>query len=270
MPRRITQRDNFSQTRVNHIENVLRNAHEAATVTWNNHNQQILFNTAIELYRRRPISAERRALAEGTLRRLVRNYNRTWNRFGLPSVARFGGRNPNNSNSNSNPSAGLVYGSNSNSNNNSPPPRHDFGRSPTFNNRARTVTRAAAAPNYSKVRKFAERWRLKGPVKLVNLPINKNTRTDPVMFHTFRSGQEAIQHQRRNTEGRIISTRYYLLPTIERLAGVNWKTIRRMHPNKVLFKEAGKGNKFLATKHLPNVITRLPMYRKHLTLVKFK
>ena len=176
---------------------------------------------------------------------------------------------------------------NSNSNNNSPPPRHPapprespavrFYRrhmTPTnfaaFERRAANRDAAAAAPNYSKVRKFAERWRLKGPVKLVNLPVNKNNRTDPVSLHTFRAGQEAIQHQRRNTEGRIISTRYYLLPTIERLAGVNWKTIRRMHPNKVLFKEAGKGNKFLATKHVPNVITRLPMYRKHLTLVKFK
>jgi hypothetical protein len=122
----------------------------------------------------------------------------------------------------------------------------------------------------SKVRKFAERWLFKGPVKLVNLPANKNNRTDPVSLHVFRAGQEAIQHQRRNAEGRVISTRYYLLPTIERLAGKNWKTIRRMHPNKVLVKGSGPGNKFLATKHVPNVITRLPIYRKHLTLVKFK
>ena len=96
------------------------------------------------------------------------------------------------------------------------------------------------------------------------------TRTDPVSLHAFRAGQEAVRHQRRNAEGRVISTRYYLLPTIERLAGVNWKTIRRMHPNKVLVKGAGAGTKFLASKHVPNVITRLPMYRRNLTLVKFK
>jgi hypothetical protein len=120
------------------------------------------------------------------------------------------------------------------------------------------------------VRKYAQRWQLKGPIKLVNLPTNKNNRTDPVSFHTFRAGQEAIRHQRRNAEGRVISTRYYLLPTIERLAGMKWNAIRRMHPNKVLTKGSGPGNKFLTSKHVPNVITRLPMYRRNLTLVKFK
>jgi hypothetical protein len=125
--------------------------------------------------------------------------------------------------------------------------------------------------NNSKVRKFAERWRLKGPVKLVNLPTNENNRKDPVSLHMFHAGQEAIQHQRRNAAGRVISTRYYLVPTIERLAGMKWNAIRRMHPNKVLVKESGgPGNKFLATTHIPNVITRLPMYRRNLTLVKFK
>lgn len=126
------------------------------------------------------------------------------------------------------------------------------------------------ASNNSKVRKYAERWRFKGPVKLVNLPSNANNRKDPVNLHTFRAGQEAIMHQRRNAEGRVISTRYYLVPTIERLAGMKWDAIRRMHPNKVLVKGAGPGNKFLASKHVPNVITRLPMYRRHLTLVKFR
>jgi hypothetical protein len=43
-----------------------------------------------------------------------------------------------------------------------------------------------------------------------------------------------------------------------------------MHPNKVLVKGSGPGNKFLASKHVPNVITRLPIYRRNLTLVKFK
>jgi hypothetical protein len=217
-------------------------------------NHQRMFNYAMELISRRNKTINNEIVAKAALRRLARA-GRTWTN--RPSSIWITDNNSNansNSNSNSNPSAGLVYGSNSNSN-----------LSNNSNN-----NRSPASPNNSKVRKFAERWRLKGPVKLVNLPANKNNRTDPVTLHTFRSGQEAIQHQRRNTEGRIISTRYYLLPTIERLAGVNWKTIRRMHPNKVLVKEAGKGNKFLATKHLPNVITRLPIYRRNLTLVKFK
>ena len=178
--------------------------------------------------------------ANNTLRTLARNYYRTWNN--LPSSANYmtinaGNSNRNNSNSNMNV----------NSNANSPHMHVN-----------------------SKVRKFAQRWQLKGPVKLVNLPTNKNNRTDPVSLHTFRAGQEAIRHQRRNAEGRVISTRYYLLPTIERLAGKNWKTIRHMHPNKVLTKGSGPGNKFLTSKHVPNVITRLPMYRRNLTLVKFK
>jgi hypothetical protein len=217
-------------------------------------NHQRMFNYAMELISRNNKTINNEIVAKAALRRLARA-GRTWTN--RPSSIWITDNNSNansNSNSNSNPSAGLVYGSNSNSN-----------LSNNSNN-----NRSPASPNNSKVRKFAERWRLKGPVKLVNLPANKNNRTDPVTLHTFRSGQEAIQHQRRNTEGRIISTRYYLLPTIERLAGVNWKTIRRMHPNKVLVKEAGKGNKFLATKHLPNVITRLPIYRRNLTLVKFK
>ena len=127
-----------------------------------------------------------------------------------------------------------------------------------------------SSTNNSKVRKFAERWRLKGSVKLVNLPTKENNRKDPVSLHVFHAGQEAIQHQRRNSTGRVISTRYYLVPTIEQLAGIKWSAIRRMHPNKVLVKESGgTGNKFLATTHIPNVITRLPMYRRNLTLVKF-
>jgi hypothetical protein len=40
--------------------------------------------------------------------------------------------------------------------------------------------------------------------------------------------------------------------------------------SKVLVKGSGQGNVFLAAKHVPNVITRLPMYRRNLTLVKFK
>jgi hypothetical protein len=215
-------------------------------------NHQRMFNYAMELISRNNKTINNEIVAKAALRRLARA-GRTWTN--RPSSIWITDNNSNsNSNSNSNPSAGLVYGSNSNSN-----------LSNNSNN-----NRSPASPNNSKVRKFAERWRLKGPVKLVNLPANKNNRTDPVTLHTFRVGQEAIRHQRRNTEGRIISTRYYLLPTIERLAGVNWKTIRRMHPNKVLVKEAGKGNKFLVTKHLPNVITRLPIYRRNLTLVKFK
>lgn len=261
MPRPIQRRENLA----NHPSLWL-----AATLEYGNiRNEQKLFNSAMELIGRPNKTANQEMVAEWTLRRLAR-VGRTWTIH--PSSNRI---TANNSNSNSNPSAGFVYGSNSNSNMN-------------LNNS--TVTRASAArlsarraagrdrpapPRESpavqpSVRKYAERWRLKGAVKLVNLPVNKNNRTDPVSLHTFRSGQEAIQHQRRNAEGRIISTRYYLLPTIERLAGQNWKTIRRMHPNKVLVKGSGPGNKFLATKHVPNVITRLPMYRRNLTLVKFK
>jgi hypothetical protein len=234
MPRPIAQRVNFASVPANELEATLRSMQMSNGGAWSNANQQRVFNRAIELYQRPNATAAHKNLANRVLTKLVRNYNRTWTQP-VPPAARFRAR-PNNSNSNSNPSAGLVYGSNSN----------------------------------SKVRKFAERWRLKGAIKLVNLPTNRNNRTDPVSLHTFRGGQEAIQHQRRNTEGRIISTRYYLLPTIERLAGVNWKTIRRMHPNKVLVKGTGLGNKFLASKHVPNVITRLPMYRRNLTLVKFK
>jgi hypothetical protein len=227
----------------------------------NDRNDQKLFNHAMELIRRRNKTTNQEIVARATLRSLAQA-GRTWTN--RPSSNRFTGNN-------------YESNANLNSNNNSPPPRHPappresqavrFYRAHMSPANFAAFERRAAQPS---VRKFAERWRLKGPVKLVNLPANKNNRTDPVSLHTFRAGQEAIQHQRRNTEGRIISTRYYLLPTIERLAGVNWKTIRRMHPNKVLLKEAGKGNKFLATKHVPNVITRLPMYRKHLTLVKFK
>ena len=216
---------------------------------WTPDEQQRAFNAAMAV-----LSAQSASLtaarapytqqANNTLRKLARSYDRTWNNW--PSSANYMTINAGNSNSNNS----MSWRSNSNGNSNANSNR------PNSNN--------------AKVRKFAERWRLKGAVKLVNLPANRNNRTDPVSLHTFRAGQEAIQHQRRNAEGRVISTRYYLLPTIERLAGMKWNAIRRMHPNKVLVKGSGPGNTFLATKHVPNVITRLPMYRRNLTLVKFK
>jgi hypothetical protein len=206
---------------------------------WTPVEQQRAFNAAMaDIHGRATYSQQ----ANNTLGILARNYGRTWNIF--PSSANYMTINAGNSNINNSTS----WRSNSNGNSNSTKPNS----------------------NNSKVRKFAERWRLKGAVKLVNLPTNKNNHTDPVSLHAFRVGQEAVRHQRRNAEGRVISTRYYLLPTIERLAGMKWNAIRRMHPNKVLVKGSGEGNKFLTTKHVPNVITRLPMYRRNLTLVKFK
>lgn len=246
----ITRRNMLTNASVANIQRYLRPTGHI----WTPDEQQRAFNAAMAVLSARSASltAARAPLtqqANNTLRTLARNYYRTWNNW--PSSANYMTINAGNSNSNnSNPSAGLVYGSNSNRNNSN-------SNSPHMNVN-------------SKVRKFAQRWQLKGPVKLVNLPTNKNNRTDPVSLHTFRAGQEAIRHQRRNAEGRVISTRYYLLPTIERLAGKNWKTIRHMHPNKVLVKGSGPGNKFLTSKHVPNVITRLPMYRRNLTLVKFK
>ena len=242
----ITRRNMLTNASVDNIQRYLR----PTSRVWTPDEMQRAFNAAMAVLSARSASltAARAPLtqqANNTLRTLARNYYRTWNNW--PSSANYrtinaGNSNRNNSNSNSN-SSNMNVNSNANS--------------PHMNVN-------------SKVRKFAQRWQLKGPVKLVNLPTNKNNRTDPVSLHTFRAGQEAIRHQRRNAEGRVISTRYYLLPTIERLAGKNWKTIRRMHPNKVLVKGSGPGNKFLTSKHVPNVITRLPMYRRNLTLVKFK
>lgn len=230
----ITRRENLRAVRTDELHN--RIIHEYTVATGlpftTPTGQQKMFNLAHELISRSNKNMNQAADAMEVLRDLARFHGRTWTNH--PSSDSI---NLNNYNSNSN----------NNSNNSNKP-----------------------NSNNSKVRKFAERWRLKGAVKLVNLPTNKNNRTDPVSLHAFRAGQEAVRHQRRNAEGRVISTRYYLLPTIERLAGVNWKTIRRMHPNKVLVKGAGAGTKFLASKHVPNVITRLPMYRRNLTLVKFK
>ena len=238
----ITRRNMLTNASVANIQRYLRPTGRV----WTPDELQRAFNAAMAVLAARSASltAARAPLtrqANNTLRTLARNYGRTWNNW--PSSATYRTINAGNSNSNN-------YNSNRNNSNNS-------------NN-------SKSNSDYSKVRKFAQRWRFKGPVKLVNLPANKNNRTDPVSLHTFRAGQEAIRHQRRNAEGRVISTRYYLLPTIERLAGKNWKTIRHMHPNKVLTKGSGPGNKFLTSKHVPNVITRLPMYRRNLTLVKFK
>ena len=243
MPFPITRRNMLTNASVANIQRYLR----PTSRVWTPDELQRAFNAAMAVLSARSASltAARAPLtqqANNTLRTLARNYYRTWNNW--PSSANYMTINAGNSNSNN-------YNSNrNNSNSNS--------------------SHMNINSNNSKVRKFAQRWQLKGAVKLVNLPTNKNNRTDPVSLHTFRAGQEAIQHQRRNTEGRVISTRYYLLPTIERLAGKNWKTIRRMHPNKVLLKGSGPGNKFLTSKHVPNVITRLPMYHRNLTLVKFK
>jgi hypothetical protein len=226
-------------------------------------NQQKGFNYAMEILHRPRTNTNQEILARIMLRTLANDYSRSWTTH--PSSRYFNG---NNYNPNANLYSNRNNSSASNTNNNRSPRR----------NRPATVSSSkpnssAPHPN-SKVRKFVDRWRLKGPIKLVNLPPNQNknkhNRTDPVNLHVFRVGHEAIQHQRRNTQGRVISTRYYLLSTIEKLAGMKWSAIRRMHPNKVLVKGVGPGNKFLATKHLPNVITRLPMYRRNLTLVKFK
>lgn len=235
----ITRRNMLTNASVANIQRYLRPTGRV----WTPDEMQRAFNAAMAVLSARSASltAARAPLtqqANNTLRTLARNYYRTWNNW--PSSANYMTINAGNSNSNN---------SNMNVNSNANSPHLNVN---------------------SKVRKFAQRWQLKGAVKLVNLPVNKNNRTDPVSLHTFRAGQEAIRHQRRNAEGRVISTRYYLLPTIERLAGKNWKTIRRMHPNKVLVKGSGPGNKFLTSKHVPNVITRLPIYRRNLTLVKFK
>jgi hypothetical protein len=93
MPRRpIRQRENFSSTRANGLngfEATLRAMQMPQRVgTWNNANQQMAFNRAIELYRRRPISAERKRIVEAALRTLVRNYNRTWSQP-APPASRF-------------------------------------------------------------------------------------------------------------------------------------------------------------------------------------
>ena len=230
MPFPITRRNMLANASVANIQRHMRPTGRV----WTPDEQQRAFNAAMaDIHGRATYSQQ----ANNTLRILARNYGRTWNIF--PSSANYMTINAGNSNINNS----MSWRSNSNGNSNS---------------------------NNSQVRKFAERWRLKGAVKLVNLPANKNNRTDPVSLHTFRAGQEAIQHRRRNAEGRVISTRYYLLPTIERLAGMKWNSVRRMHPNKVLVKGSGPGNKFLTSKHVPNVITRLPMYRRNLTLVKFK
>ena len=236
----ITRRNMLTNASVANIQRYLRPTGRV----WTPDEMQRAFNAAMAVLSARSASltAARAPLtqqANNTLRTLARNYYRTWNNW--PSSANYMTINAGNSNSNN-------YNSNRNNSNS--------------NSSHMNVN--------SKVRKFAQRWQLKGAVKLVNLPTNKNNRTDPVSLHTFRAGQEAIRHQRRNAEGHVISTRYYLLPTIERLAGKNWKTIRHMHPNKVLVKGSGPGNKFLTSKHVPNVITRLPMYRRNLTLVKFK
>ena len=213
-------------------------------------NQQKGFNYAMEILHRPSTNTNQENLARLMLRTLADDYSRSWTTH--PSSRYF------NSANNYNPNANLFPTRNNSSNNRSP------------------ATRSSSIPKSlaPQVRKFADRWRLKGPIKLVNLPPNqknnKHNRTDPVNLHVFQVGHEAIQHQRRNTQGRVISTRYYLLSTIEKLAGMKWSVIRRMHPNKVLVKGVGPGNKFLATKHMPNVITRLPMYRRNLTLVKFK
>ena len=235
MPFPITRRNMLTNASVANIQRHLPSTNHV----WTPDEQQRAFNAAMAVLAARSASltAARAPLtrqANNTLRILARNYYRTWNNW--PRSATYRTIN-----------AGNSPHLNVNSNTNSPHLNVN-----------------------SKVRKYAQRWQLKGPVKLVNLPANKNNRTDPVSLHTFRAGQEAIQHQRRNAEGRVISTRYYLLPTIERLAGKNWKTIRHMHPNKALVKGSGPGNKFLTSKHVPNVITRLPMYRRNLTLVKFK
>ena len=214
---------------------------------WNNAHTQYVFARAMELYNRPNATPEQRRLVRQVLGRIA-FMSVGWTNNRLP-LERFAGVHYNSE-------LHSRFNSNRNSNNSNSNRNNSNSNRPNSNN--------------SKVRKFAERWRLKGAVKLVNLPANKNNRTDPVILHVFRAGQEAIQHQRRNTEGRVISTRYYLLPTIERLAGANWKTIRRMHPNKVLVEGSGPGNKFVAIKHVPNVITRLPIYRRNLTLVKFK
>jgi hypothetical protein len=243
MPFPITRQNRLANASVANIQRHIRPTGHI----WTPGEQQRAFNAAMAVLHAQDerLTAARAHLsrpANNTLRILARNYNRTWNNW--PWSAYYMAINAGNSNSNNS----MSWRSNSNSNSNSNRPNS----------------------NNSKVRKFAERWRLKGAVKLVNLPANRNNRTDPVSLHTFRAGQEAIRHQRRNAEGRVISTRYYLLPTIERLAGMKWNAIRRIHPNKVLVKGSGPGNKFLATKHVPNVITRLPMYRRNLTLVKFK
>jgi len=242
----ITRRNMLTNASVANIQRHMR--HPTGRI-WTRDELQRAFNAAMAVLAARSASltaarAPYSRQANNTLRILARNYLRTWNNW--PSSANYMTINAGNSNNNNSMSRRSNSNGNSNSNSNKP------------------------ISNNSKVRKFAERWRLKGAVKLVNLPANKNNRTDPVSLHTFRAGQEAIQHQRRNAEGRVISTRYYLLPTIERLAGMKWNAIRRMHPNKVLVKGSGPGNVFLAAKHVPNVITRLPMYRRNLTLVKFK
>jgi len=244
MPFPITRRNMLANASVANIQRHMRPTGRV----WTPDEQQRAFNAAMAVLSARSASltaarAPYTQQANNTLRTLARSYDRTWNNW--PSSANYMTINAGNSNINN---SNMSWRSNSNGNSNSNRPNS----------------------NNSKVRKFAERWRLKGAVKLVNLPANKNNRTDPVSLHTFRAGQEAIQHRRRNAEGRVISTRYYLLPTIERLAGMKWNSVRRMHPNKVLVKGSGPGNKFLTSKHVPNVITRLPMYRRNLTLVKFK
>lgn len=206
---------------------------------WENGMQQTAFNIGMEIYHR-PLSTNSDKQRVNTIfRKLAFNHGRTWTRNPPSSFY----RNPN-----------LNSNSNSNRVSNSPP-----------------------HPN-TKAKKYFQRWRNVGPVELVNLPENIHNRTDPIILHVFGHGQTAVRHQRKNVSGRVISTNYYLLPTIERYTGMKWRNIRRMHGNSIIQKvnALGKrivpdpGSTFLATTHVPSPLTRYPMKRAHLSLVKFK
>jgi hypothetical protein len=216
-------------------------ANSIQTPQWSQHVQQHAFNRAMEMIRRRNRTTNQEIVARAALRKLGRNYGRTWTSH--PSSNYF---NANNYNSNAN--------LNSNSNNNSPP-------------RA-----AARAPNYSKASGALKKWLAARPHTVhqnavhIKLPANA---TDPVSYNNFKPGNEAVMviKKRLQANGAMRSKRtFYTKKSIGGLAAthrkiaaphnnpVPWRTILRMKGSDIVFKDP---------------FNRRAVYRRDLMNVKF-
>jgi hypothetical protein len=126
---------------------------------------------------------------------------------------------------------------------------------------------AAAAPNYSKARKYAARWLQGGfKTKYVSLPANAK---DPVELNNFKVGNHVVMVSKKRmlSNGKMnTKNTFYKKITIGRLAAVHkrrssphtnpvpWSTILRMKGSDIVFKDP---------------LNRRSVYRRDIMNVKF-
>lgn len=189
------------------------------------HNQQLVFNRAMNLYHHPQATLEHRRLARRALRKLVRNYNRTWTQP-VPPAARFRAINYN---SGPNSRGGSPSSSSNNGTNyialahqmlnaaHTPAPRSapsaatyaalgqswlsaapalgPGGLPSAAHYLAIGGHSAAAAPNYSKASAAVKKWLSSRPHTIhqtaVHIKLPANAR-DPVSYNNFAPGNEAV------------------------------------------------------------------------------